>query len=89
MIYLRALSAVYMLVLLASCAHRPPVIKLYDIISPIVALCTDTKGEECDAETIDNMIGYTCISPMDEGRVKKFIRKSTETAPLSELLKSP
>jgi len=85
--FLRKLRSVSMLVLLTSCANRPPVISFYDIMSPDLALCGTSDGDECDPKPIEDMIGYTCISPLDEGRVKKWVRKTTETDPLLKILK--
>lgn len=65
-------------ILFSGCASAPK-IELCGVINSKVAECnpTDPKQSSYDKD-LEDMVGYTCISPRDAGNLKKYIRRLLE-----------
>jgi len=68
-----SLSAIF---LVSGCATRPPDIEPCSIVNYDVAECTPTNPDKdrYDKDLTD-MLAYTCLSPADMGKIRKWLRK--------------
>ena len=73
---MRVLAVLSVIFWVSGCATRPPDIEPCSIVNYDVAECTPTDpGKPYYDKDIKDMLAYTCLSPDDLGKIKKWLRK--------------